>query len=160
MNYFEDLVVGESIVLGRCTFTAETIKSFAGRYDPQPFHLDENAAAASHFGALCASGWQTATVWTGLLLEYRRGLAEKARARGESVGHCGPGAGLRDLKWLKPVYAGDTVEYRIEVIEKRPSNSKPGFGLMTNLITGTNQTGERVISFLIVMFIERRGAEP
>ena len=82
MTFFEDIVVGESIVVGRHTFTAESIKAFARRFDPQCFHLDEDAAGRSQFGALCASGWQTAIVWMRLMVEHRRAQAEAARARG------------------------------------------------------------------------------
>lgn len=158
MTFFEDVVVGESVVVGRHTFTAENIKAFARRFDPQLFHVDETAAAASHFGALCASGWQTAAVWMPMMVEYRRARAEAARARGERVARTGPALGLRDLKWLRPVYVGDTVEYRIEVTEARASDSRPGVGLVTTLTTGVNQKGEPVISFLSTTFIERRGA--
>jgi acyl dehydratase len=157
MIFFEDIVVGDSVVLGRHTFTTENIKAFAHRYDPQRFHVDEAAAEASHFGALCASGWQTAIVSMRLLVEHRRALAEAVRARGERVAQAGPAVDLRDLKWLKPVYVGDTIEYRIEVAETRASDSHPGFGLMTLRTTGTNQKGELVISFLSATLVERRG---
>ena len=157
MTFFEDIVVGENIVVGRHTFTADDIKAFARRYDPQLFHVDETAAAASHFGALCASGWQTAIVWMRMMVDHRRALGEAAQARGERVAQTGPALGLRDLTWLKPVYVGDTIEYRIEVTETRVSNSRPGFGLMTIRTTGANQNGEPVISFFSTTFIERRG---
>ena len=157
MTFFEDIVVGENTVVGRHTFTADDIKAFARRYDPQLFHTDEAAAAASHFGALCASGWQTAIVWMRMMVDHRRALGEAARARGGRVAQTGPALGLRDLKWLKPVYVGDTIEYRIEVTETRVSNSRPGFGLMTIRTTGANQNGEPVISFFSTTFIERRG---
>lgn len=160
MTFLEDIVVGDSVVVGRHTFTADDIKAFARRFDPQLFHTDENAAAASHFGALCASGWQTAIVWMRLLVEYQRKVAEAAAARGERVARIGPALGLRELKWLKPVYVGDIIEYRTDVTETRPSESRPGFGLMTILTTGTNQKGERVISFVSTSFVERRTAAP
>lgn len=158
MKYFEDIAVGEIYALGRHTFPADEIKGFAARFDPQAFHLDEDAAAQSHFGALCASGWHTALAWVRLMVERRRREAEAARARGESVAGVGPALGFRDLKWLKPVYVGDTVEYVSEVIETRVSNSRPGFGLMTIRSTGVNQNGETVISFLSTTFVERRRA--
>jgi acyl dehydratase len=72
MKFFEDIRVGESSDIGRHTFTAEEIKAFAARFDPQPFHLDEAAGARSQFGALCASGWHTACVWMRLMIKYRR----------------------------------------------------------------------------------------
>jgi acyl dehydratase len=77
------------------------------------------------------------------------------RARGEAVPATGPALGMRDLKWLKPVYVGDTIDYRTEVIEARVSNSRPRFGLMTTLTTGVNQHGVPVISFVSTSFVER-----
>lgn len=160
MKYFEDTRVGDSYELGRYTFAAADIKNFARRFDPQLFHLDEAAAEQSHFGALCASGWHTAVVWMRLMVDHRRGQIEAARARGEPVAAIGPALGFRDLKWLKPVYAGDTIAYRAEVIETRVSNSRPGTGLMTIRSTGTNQNGEMVISFVSTTFVERRPDTP
>jgi acyl dehydratase len=160
VKYFEDTRVGDSYELGRYTFVADDIKNFARRFDPQLFHLDEAAAEQSHFGALCASGWHTAVVWMRLMVDHRRGQIEAARARGEPVAAIGPALGFRDLKWLKPVYAGDTIAYRTEVIETRVSNSRPGTGLMTIRSTGINQNGEMVISFVSTTFVERRPDTP
>ena len=156
MKYFEDIAVGERVALGRHTFTAGDIKAFAARFDPQPFHLDETEAARSHFGGLVASGWHSAVIWMRMMVGERRRLAEAAQARGEPVAAMGPALGFRDLKWLKPVYAGDTVEYASEVIETRVSNSRPTLGLLTIRSTGVNQKGELVISFVSTTFVERR----
>jgi acyl dehydratase len=158
MKFWEDIAVGERAEVGRHTFSADGIKGFARRFDPQPFHLDEAAAARSHFGALCASGWHTASVWMRLMVEYQRREDDARRARGEPVATLGPSPGFRELKWLKPVYVGDTVTYTTEVIEKRASNSRPGWGLMSIRNSGVNQKGEAVISFVSVAFVERRGA--
>ena len=160
MKYFEEVQVGDSYMVGRHTFTADEIKSFARRFDPQHFHLDEAAAEGSHFGAQCASGWHTAVVWMRLMVDHRRAMAEAARARGEPVAATGPALGFRELKWLKPVYVGDTIEYQSEVTELRLSNSRPGSGLMTILSTGVNQNREPVISFLSTTFVERRPERP
>jgi len=160
MKYFEDIQVGDTFEVGRHTFNADEIKGFARRFDPQLFHLDEAAAERSHFGALCASGWHTAVVWMRLMVDHRRGLAEAAVARGESVAGIGPALGFRELKWLKPVYVGDTIAYKTEVIETRVSNSRPRTGLMTILSTGTNQNGEPVITFISTTFVERRPEKP
>ena len=156
MKFWDDIVVGEHIPLGDFTFTADGIKAFARRFDPQPFHVDEAAAARSHFGALCASGWHTASVWMRLMVEYQRRADDAQRARGEAIAALGPSPGFRELKWLKPVYVGDTVTYATEVIEKRASNSRPDWGLMSIRNTGANQKGELVISFISVAFVERR----
>jgi len=160
MKFFEDIRVGDIDVLGRVTFTADDIKTFAQRFDPQPFHVDEEAAARSHFGALCASGWHTAAAWMRLLADNRRRQVEAARARGAPVPHHGPALGFRDLKWLKPVYAGDTIDYSVEVVETRISNSRPGTGLVSTLATGVNQSGERVISFVSTVLVQRRSEQP
>ena len=160
MKYFEDVQVGDVFPVGRHTFTADEIKAFAGRFDPQLFHLDEAAAAQSHFGALCASGWHTAVIWMRLMVDRRRAFAEAARARGEPVAAMGPALGFRDLKWLKPVYVGDTIDYQSEVIALRPSGSRPRTGLMTIISTGVNQNGEPVISFVSTTFVERRPEQP
>jgi acyl dehydratase len=158
MKFFEDIAIGERYELGSHTFEADAIKAFARRFDPQAFHLDEAAAARTHFGALCASGWHTASAWMGLMVRYHRKADEALRARGEAVAELGPSPGFRDLKWLKPVYAGDTISYSMEVAEKRPSNSRPGWGLLTIRNTGVNQKGEPVISFVSVAFVEQRGS--
>jgi acyl dehydratase len=156
MKFFEDIAVGERYELGRHTFTADAIKAFARKFDPQPFHLDEAAAAQSHFGALCASGWHTGAVWMRLLADYHAREDKVRRARGEPVAELGPSPGFRDLKWLKPVYAGDTITYATEVVKKRASQSRPNWGLISIHNTGANQKGEPVISLVSVVFVERR----
>ena len=160
MKYFEEIQVGDTMIVGRHTFTADEIKTFARRFDPQLFHLDEAAAERSHFGALCASGWHTAVAWMRLMVDHRRAMAEEARARGEPVAAHGPALGFRELKWLKPVYVGDTIEYKSEVTELRPSGSRPSRGLMTVRSTGVNQNGEPVISFVSTTFVERWPERP
>jgi acyl dehydratase len=157
VKYFEDIQVGDVFEVGRYTFTAEAIKAFAARFDPQPFHLDEAAAERSHFGALVASGWHTAVAWMRLMVDYRRRMAEAARARGEPVAGIGPALGFRELKWPKPVYVGDTIDYTSEVIEMRLSDSRPRAGLLTFRSIGVNQRGEPVLSLISTTFVERRG---
>jgi acyl dehydratase len=156
MKFFEQVKIGDSWAVGRHTFAADEIKAFAKRFDPQLFHLDEAAAGASHFGALCASGWHIAVAWMRLMVDHRRAEAEAMRARGEPVAGIGPALGFRDLKWSKPVYVGDTIEYKSEVIEARISNSRPGSGLLSILTTGVNQNGEAVISFVSTTFVDRQ----
>jgi acyl dehydratase len=160
MKFWEDILVGERAELGRVTFNNESIKDFARRFDPQPFHLDEAAAARSHFGALVASGWHTASLWMRLMVDYERAENEAQRARGEAVATLGPSPGFRELKWQKPVYVGDTVTYFTEVLDKRPSNSRPQWGLISIRNSGENQKGETVISFISAAFVERRQKAP
>jgi len=156
MKFFEDVEVGETVAIGRHTFTAAEIKAFAVRFDPQAFHVDEEAAARSHFGALVASGWHTTAVFMRLLVDQRRRQIEAARVRGEPIANVGPALGLRDLRWVRPVYVDDTIEYTSEVTAKRVSESRPGLGLLTIRSTGVNQRGEPVISFVSTTLVERR----
>ena len=158
MKYFEDMRLGERYEVGRHTFTTENIKAFAVRFDPQLFHVDEEVAKRSHFGALCASGWHTASVWMRLMIEHHLREDEKIRAHGEPVATFGPSPGFRELKWLKPVYVGDTITYATEIVELRPSKSRPGWGLISVRNTGNNQRGEPVISFVSTSFVQRRGS--
>lgn len=156
MKYFEDLVIGERTQIGSHTFHSDEIKAFALRFDPQLFHLDEDAAARTHFGGLCASGWHTAAQWMRLMVDYRKREAERMQARGEAVARLGPSPGFHDLKWLKPVYPGDTISYASQLLEKRVSASRPQWGIVTLLNTGTNQHGDMVISFVSNVFSQRR----
>ncbi len=154
--FYEDAVIGESLALGSHTFTADEIKAFAAAYDPQPFHLDEEAARASHFGGLCASGWHTCAIWMRLMIDAVDRARVDALARGLPVAERGPSPGFRDLRWLKPVYAGDTITYSATLIDKRVSASRPGWGLVTHRNAGVNQKGERVLEFTASAFLQRR----
>lgn len=145
--YFEDLEIGDRQVLGSHTFTAEEIKTFAAAYDPQDFHLDEEAGKRSHFGGLCASGWHTGAMWMAQMIEYRKRVAAQAQAAGVPVPQLGPSPGFRDLRWLKPVYAGDTITYSSALTAKRPTASRPGWGLVMHHNEGVNQHGDVVFSF-------------
>lgn len=160
MKYFEDIQIGDVFEVGRYTFTADSIKAFAVRFDPQPFHVDEAAAERSHFGGLVASGWHTALAWMRLMIDHRRRMDEAMVARGEPIAGIGPALGFRDLKWLKPVYAGDTIDYKSEVTELRLSGSRPHAGLMSFRSTGVNQNGEMVLSLVSTTFVERRRRSP
>src|SRR5262249_40150848 len=107
-------------------------------------------------GRLCASGWHTAVMWMRLRVDYNRAQDEAQRARGEPVAKIGPSPGFRELRWLKPVYAGDTITYATEVIETRRSVTRPGWGVMPARNTGVNQAGEPVLSFVSSAFVECR----
>jgi acyl dehydratase len=155
MNFFEQVKVGDCYRLGSHRFTAEEIVSFARRFDPQPFHVDEEAAKRSHFGALCASGWHTASIWMRLMVEFRKREAQMRRARGEAVATIGPSPGFTEMRWLKPVYAGDAISYQSDVTATRPSASRPDFGLVTLFNSGANQNNERVISFVSTAFVPK-----
>ncbi|MBF9197230.1 MaoC family dehydratase [Microvirga terrestris] len=155
--YFEDLVIGETEELGSYTFLPDDIIGFAKQYDPQPFHVDAEAAKNSLFGALCASGWHTASVWMKHMVGHRDRIRAYALAHGQRPARLGPSPGFSNLKWIKPVYAGDTIIYRTTVTAKRPSASRPEWGLVFHHNTGTNQNGEEVFAFDGMVFWERRG---
>jgi acyl dehydratase len=154
--YLDDLVAGNTGELGSYTFTSDEIIRFARQFDPQRFHVDPVAARHSLFGDLCASGWHTASVWMKLMIAHREDVRTQALARGERPAQLGPSPGFSNLKWLKPVYAGDTVTYRWTVTGARPSASRPGWGLVFHHNTGVNQHGEEVFSFDGMVFWERR----
>ena len=156
MGYFEDMKVGQHRDLGSFIFTAELIKAFASQFDPQPFHLDEEKGRKSLFGGLAASGWHIASVWMKLAVAEGQREAADAIARGEKPAMWGPSPGFRDLRWLKPVLAGDTVSYASDVEALRVSRSRPEWGVMQTRNTGTNQRGELVFSFLGSVFVRRR----
>ncbi len=160
MRFFEDIPVGARAETGAHTFSAEEIKRFATAFDPQAFHTDEAAAAKSHFGALCASGWHTLAVWMRLNVHSMGEEVRKLSAAGAPVAKIGPSPGFEDLKWLKPVYAGDTISFETTVLDKRPSRSRPGWGLITMRNVGHNQSGDEVIRFTAAVFVERRDKIP
>ena len=155
--FFEDVPVGETAVLGSYAFTADKIIAFARRYDPQPFHVDPDAARRSFYGGLIASGWHTGSAWMSRLVERRTRQRQAALARGERPVNFGPSPGFRDLKWLKPVHAGDTLTFRTTVVDKRVSASRPDWGLVLSHNTGHNQACELVYEFKGSGFVERRG---
>jgi acyl dehydratase len=156
MLFFEDIVVGQRRELGSFTFTPELIKAFAEQFDPQAFHLDEEAGRNSLFGGLAASGWHIAAVCMKLLVADGKRLSEQQAARGEKVAVWGPSPGFRELRWLKPVLAGDTISYAHVMESARASDSRPGWGIIQGRNTGTNQRGELVFSFLATGFVPRR----
>jgi acyl dehydratase len=156
LPYLEDLVIGEELLLGERRFSAADIVAFATDFDPQPFHLSEEAAARTHFGRLSASGWHTAANWMATMVERRFAGALAMRARGARPAKLGPSPGFRDLRWLKPVHAGDTITYRSAVVEARPSATRPGWGIVRHFNTGTNQRGEMVFSFFGAVLWERQ----
>jgi acyl dehydratase len=155
-NYFEDLETEKTIELGSHTFTREETIDFAAKYDPQPFHLDDAAAEASLFKRLSASGWHTAAVWLRHMVDARNRQADMVRFCGERPARYGPSPGFEQLKWLKPVYAGDTIRFTTRIIEKRPSRSRPEVGLVVFQNEGFNQSGELVFSLISKIFVERR----
>jgi acyl dehydratase len=139
-EFFE---IGVVTPLGSHTFDADGIKAFARKYDPQPFHIDEEAAKRSVFGGLCASGWQTAATW------MKRNLATPGKSwTGPGPAPVfGPSPGISNLKWLKPVYAGETVSFSRTALSHRPMASRPGWRMLTIRAEGIDSTSAKVIEF-------------
>jgi acyl dehydratase len=160
MRFFEDIEVGQRREVGSFTFTAETIKKFARQFDPQRFHLDEEAGRKSLFGGLAASGWHVGSVCMKLLVADNQLQAKAAAARGEEIAVWGPSPGFRELRWIKPVLAGDTISFASEVATRRSSEKRPQWGIVQARNTGTNQRGELVFSVLATAFVPRRNAGP
>jgi acyl dehydratase len=157
MRFFEDLEIGQRREIGAFTFTAEAIKKFAAQFDPQRFHLSEEEGRKSLFGGLAASGWHVGSVCMKLLVADGQRQMQEAAARGEKIVLWGPSPGFRDLRWLKPVLAGDTIAYASEVASKRVSEKRPEWGIVEARNTGTNQRGELAFSLLATAFVPRRG---
>ena len=149
MQYFEDIVVGATNRFGSYAVTREEVTDFARRYDPQPFHLSDEAAAQTHFGRLSASGWHTCAMTMAMLVEN---LSTNRQA--------GLGSpGVDELRWLKPVYPGDTLSVETEVLEKRASASRPEMGIYKSRITVFNQDGVAVMAMVSNGLIATRPAE-
>ncbi len=146
MTLDEFLHVGETQTIGVHTFTPDEIIAFAQKFDPQPFHLSEEKARASVFGALCASGWHTASTW--MKYNVRSWLLDPKNWTGEGPApQAQVSPGFRNLKWLKPVFAGETITYTRTVTGHRPMASRPGCHMMTLTAEGYDSKGDKVIEF-------------
>ena len=146
MIYFEDLEVGAETDFGTYEVTREEVLEFARKYDPQPFHLSDEEAAKTHFGRIAASGWHTAAMTMAVIA--RHVVAHEQAGLGSP--------GIDELRWKKPVYPGDTLHVRGQILEKTPSRSKPEIGSFRTQTMVTNQTGETVMTFISIVLIRRR----
>jgi acyl dehydratase len=143
--FWEDLQPGSVRELGTTSVSAEEIKQFAGRYDPQPFHLDEEAGRNSMFGGLCASGWQTCALAMRLTVDN---LLKDCASLGSP--------GLESLKWLKPVYPGDQLALRHTILESRALRKRPNAGMVRSRWELFNQKGDKVLEMDGYGFFGRR----
>lgn len=138
MQYFEDIEVGATASFGSYPVTRDEVVAFAEKFDPQPFHLSDEAAALTHFGRLSASGWHTAAMTMSMV------VANLKAHRQAGLGS----PGIDELKWLKPVYPGDTLRCETEVLEKRQSASRPEMGIFKSRMTVFNQHDVAVMTFV------------
>lgn len=143
--YYEDIEVGDVREFGEHTVTKAEIIEFAEKYDPQPFHVDEDAAEESAFGELIASGWHAAAICMRMLVDGPLGEQASMGARG-----------VDELRWHRPVRPGDTLSVRTEVVDKRPSGSAPDRGYVDSRLTGLNDDDEPVISWIGLGMVGRR----
>jgi acyl dehydratase len=144
-RYLEDFEVGQTFGSGRLPIDRERTLAFAAEFDPQPFHLDEAAARRSIFGGLTASGWHTAALTMRLLVE------SELEPAGGLIG-----AGFDECRWPRPVRPGDELRVECEVIEVRPSKSRPQQGLIKLRTTTLNQDGEVVLTYVASLVVLRR----
>ena len=147
--YWEDFQVGQVREFGSYLVTREAVLDFAARFDPQPFHLDDEAAAASLFGRLAASGWHTCAM-------AMRMMCDAYLLDAASLGS----PGLESLQWPKPVYPGDTLRMRLETLESRPLASRPMVGLVRSAWQVMNQHGETVLAMQGYGMFARRPQAP
>ncbi len=145
--YFEDLEIGSTASFGRYEVTREEVMDFAGKYDPQPFHLSDEAAAQTHFGRISASGWHTCAMTMRMLVDN---ITERKQA--------GLGSpGLDELRWLRPVYPGDTLRVETELLSKRQSQSRPEMGSFQSAVRVYNQDDVLVCTMKSIGLIRVRG---
>ncbi|WEK02538.1 MAG: MaoC family dehydratase [Candidatus Sphingomonas phytovorans] len=149
MQYFEDIVVGTKGSFGRYEVTREEVIEFASKYDPQPFHLSDEAAATTHFGRLSASGWQTCAMTMSMVVENLK--ANRQAGLGSP--------GVDELRWLKPVYPGDVLRCETEILDKRASQSRPEMGSYRSRMTVINQDDVPVMTFTSIGLIRTRPAD-
>ena len=147
MIYFENIEVGAKSAFGSYRVTREEVIGFAQKYDPQPFHLDDEAAAKTYFGRLAASGWHTTAMTMAMVVE------NLTATRQAGLGS----PGIDELRWLKPVFPGDTLRCETEVLEKRQSASRPEMGSYRSKMRVFNQNNEPVLSFISIGLIAVRG---
>jgi acyl dehydratase len=146
MFYLEGLEVGAETYFGSYDVTREEVIEFARKYDPQPFHLSDEAAAKTHFGRIAASGWHTCAMTMAVIARYV--------VKDEQAGLGSPG--VDELRWLKPVYPGDRLHVRGTIIETRESRSKPEIGSFRTETTVTNQDDVPVMRFTSIVLMRRR----
>ena len=146
MIWWEDVRVGDEAEMGSVAVTREEVIAFAERYDPQPFHLSDEAAARTHFGRLAASGWHTAAMTMGVVARYV--MATEQQGLGSP--------GVDELRWLKPVHPGDVLNVRSRVLDTTPSRSKPNIGSVRSIVEVKNQDGATVLRWTAIVLMRRR----
>jgi acyl dehydratase len=145
MRYWEDFQIGEVTALGPVDVPEEELLAFARRYDPQPFHIDAEAARTGPFGGLIASGWHTTAIFMGMFV---RGVLLDAASMGSP--------GVEEIRWTVPVRPGDRLTARVTIVDSRPSETNPGRGTVITANEVFNQHGELVMTLKARGFFARR----
>lgn len=146
-TYYEDIEVGDTYSFGDRTISKDEIIEFAEQYDPQTYHVDEEAAQESLFGELIASGWHTASL---CMREFVENIADEAWLGAR---------GIDDLRWIKPVTPGDTLSMTVEVVDKRPLEDDRTVGHVDTRLTAYNQDDEAVLTWIGLGIVARRDAD-
>ena len=151
--FLEDIPLGHKATLGSYTFTQENIIKFAREFDPQPFHIDPEAARDSLYGGLTASGWHTAAAWMKVMVAHRYAqIASGMDATQENY----PPPGVREMKWLRPVRPGTTLTYTTEPFNKKDWPTRPELGLLLSMNEARDAEGKLYYSFVSQVFIAKK----
>ena len=154
--FYEEVVIGQERQLGSHLFTKEAIIAFAREFDPQRFHIDEEAAKSSIFGGLCASGWHVAAGAMRNIVDFRAREMAALTARGETVPPLGVSPGVENLRWPTPTRPGDVVTF-FNIVTAKRETKRPQWGLLTIRTWGVNQNGLQAITMENRAFVGRRG---
>jgi acyl dehydratase len=143
----EEIILGERIALGNFTFTTENMIAYSRKFDPVDFHVDEEAGNASLYGALTAAGLHVGAAWMSCLVKRTADARAALAAQGKTLPEIGPSTGFKNMRWFKPVYAGDVISFFTTAMQKRPLASRPQWGMVSGFNEGLNQAGAQVFSF-------------
>lgn len=163
-QWLEDMELGNRIELGPWTMDKAEMVAFAQKFDPQPFHIDDAAAARSHFGGITASGWFTVACWMRAMMSHRQQQVEKYNVLKPEGGPgpkpmAGPSPGFLDMRWPTPVRPGDVIRFSATASEKVVMKSRPEWGIIRSVNEGINQNGETVLNFIGQGMIMRKPPE-
>ena len=145
--FMEEITLDDRVALGSYSFSIENMLAYSRKFDPVGFHVDDAAGKASVYGAMTAAGLHVGCGWMACFIERNTAARAALEAVGKQLPEIGPSPGFKNMRWLKPVFAGDTLHYFTTATAKRPLASRPGWGVVSGYNEGMNQHGELVFSF-------------
>ena len=145
--YMEEIVLHELVALGSFAFTRNNMIAYSHKFDPVGFHVDEAAGRASIYGAMTAAGLHVGAAWMSCYITRNAKARATLEATGKHLPEVGPSPGFKNMRWLKPVFAGDVISFFTTPIQKRLLKSRPGWGMVSGYSEGINQNGVLVFSF-------------